>query len=207
MRKNSSVAGIKADKNLNLSSRFAALDACLGEPPLLEGEDRSAYETLSKQIQIAVEPRDEVEYLWVRDVIALTWEIQRLRRLKTSYLASSKPVGLKELLDPRISDYFERKELIHACTLGDEGAEEELDNILSASKLTREAIVAESFVAKIDDFEKFERMIALAEARRLTIIREVDRHREALARQLRDAVDAQDADYRVIDKENHEAIQ
>ena len=206
MRKKSQDTGAATGSSLTIASRFAALAACLGEPPLLEGEDRAAYETLSEQILGSVEPRDGIEFLWVRDVIDLTWEIQRLRRIKSAYLGSCKPKGLRALLEPRVDDYHERMALIHDCVLGNQEAEAELDLILSASKLTRDAITAESFAAKIDDFEKFERMIAQAETRRLNIIREVDRHREALGRQLREATDVKDAEFRVIDDADLEVV-
>ncbi len=183
---------------VNQKSRFTALSACFGDPPLLDGEDKAAYESLSTQIEAAVEPKDAIECLWVRDVIDLTWEIQRLRRLKTAYLAACAPEGLTSLLQRNFYGYEERQKLVSGWTYREEEQVTAVQEILETCNLPQEAIAAETFAKKIDDIEKMDRMIASAEARRLNIIREVDRHREAFARQLRDAADIKDAEFTVL---------
>ena len=44
--------------------------------------------------------------------------------------------------------------------------------------------------AKLDDVERIDRMIANAEARRHVVLREIDRHRAAVAARLRAAAEA-----------------
>ena len=56
-----------------------------GPPPLLEGEDSKAYDTLLARVSGAVKPKDIIEEIWVRDIVNLTWEILRLRRLKVVF--------------------------------------------------------------------------------------------------------------------------
>ena len=51
-----------------------------------------------------VTPRDELEQLWVEDVVHLVWEARRLRRLKDHLLKSSARHGLKEVLEPLVRD-------------------------------------------------------------------------------------------------------
>lgn len=188
-------------------TRFTALATCLGDPPLLNGEDKTAYETLSAQIESAVEPKDSIEYLWVRDVIDLTWEIQRLRRLKSSYLSACAPEGLTRLLERNFYEYAERRKLVCGWTYHEEKQVNEVKEFLEACGLPPEAIAAETFAKKIDEIEKMERMTASAEARRAKVINEVDRHREALARQLRDATEIKDAEFTVISDGLNEAAE
>jgi len=53
---------------------------------------------------------------------------------------------------------------------------------------------------KIDSFERIDRMLASAEARRNNALREIDRHREALGVAMRQAVDeVQDAEFRDVE--------
>jgi hypothetical protein len=59
--------------------------------------------------------------------------------------------------------------------------------------------MAEALAEIIDSFERFDRMLASAEARRNNALREIDRHREALGDAIRRAVDVQDAEYRDIE--------
>jgi hypothetical protein len=60
-----------------------------GPPPLIEGDDRAAYDELLAQISAAVKPADILEDIWVRDIVDLVWEIFRLRRLKVNLMAAT----------------------------------------------------------------------------------------------------------------------
>src|SRR5262249_57846884 len=52
-----------------------------GPPPLFDGEDTEIYDQLVREISTAVTPADIFENIWVRDVVDLTLEVFRLRRL------------------------------------------------------------------------------------------------------------------------------
>jgi hypothetical protein len=60
-----------------------------------------------------------------------------------------------------------------------------VEDILKEAGLTMEAVKAEALVVYLDDFERIERLIASAEARRNAMLREIDRHRSSLAEALR----------------------
>jgi hypothetical protein len=75
-------------KKLSASSSSKARGLRLfGAPPLLAGEDAAGYDELLARISSAVKPSDVIEEIWVRDIVDLTWEIFRWRRLKTGILA------------------------------------------------------------------------------------------------------------------------
>jgi hypothetical protein len=57
-----------------------------GPPPLFEGEDPKTYDRLLAEISTAVTPGDIFEEIWVRDVLDLTVEVLRLRRLKAQLI-------------------------------------------------------------------------------------------------------------------------
>jgi hypothetical protein len=63
-----------------------ARSASLGPPPLIEGEDGTAYNQLYRSMTVAVKPKDFLEEIWVRDIVDLSWDVLRLRRLKAQLL-------------------------------------------------------------------------------------------------------------------------
>jgi hypothetical protein len=74
----------------------------------------AAYEQLLAQVTAAVESADVIEEFWVRDVVDLTWEALRLRRLKAQLLKSSMAKGLRKVLD-RLVNWSELSDLPEGC--------------------------------------------------------------------------------------------
>jgi hypothetical protein len=71
---------------------------------------------------------------------------------------------------------------------------------LRAAGLTIDEVTAKTFESKLDSFERLDRMLASAEARRNNALREIDRHRESLGRAMRQAIDeVQDAEFRDVE--------
>jgi ActR/RegA family two-component response regulator len=62
---------------------------------------------------------------------------------------------------------------------------EQVDSLLKSSEQGMEAVVAQTFAIELEQIERIERMIMHAEVRRNAALRELDRHREALARKLK----------------------
>ena len=60
--------------------------AGIAPSPLLPGEQEAEYATLIARIVAVAQPRDAIEDLLTRDVIDLTWEVFRLRRVKAGIL-------------------------------------------------------------------------------------------------------------------------
>lgn len=57
-----------------------------------------------------------------------------------------------------------------------------------------EHIAARTFALQMGDMERFDRLIASTETRRAACLREIERHRAALARDMRSAEDVEDSD-------------
>jgi len=151
----------------------------LAPPPLLDGEDRAAYDALLKKLADAVKPADVIEEILVRDIVDLVWEGLRLRRLKVALmnLRSQHPLGSTLAL----YNYAERTE--RECLDGDE-------------------LMAATLDENIDAIDRIERLTALAEGRRIVAFREIDRHRVTLANKLRQCVQqVEDAEFKVIEEQ------
>ena len=78
----------------------AEIRALLGESPLLATEDPNRYYALLAKLALEVKPRDFVEWLWVKDIADLTWEIIRLRRIKAAYVNGQFTSALASRLKP-----------------------------------------------------------------------------------------------------------
>jgi hypothetical protein len=185
-------------KPASLPERAGRL-ALFGPPPLFEGEDTAAYDELLARISGAVKPADILEDIWVRDIVDLVWEAFRLRRLKVNLMTATAHQGLEAVLAPLVS-WSQRDSLAKAWAARKPSAIERVDKVLASAGLTMDAVMAQTLSLKLDDIERIDRMIAIAEARRNTILREVDRHRETLSQNLRRAVQqVEDGQLRVIE--------
>ena len=73
--------------------------AGIAAAPLLPGEQEPDYANLVARIVAVAQPSDAIEDLLTRDVIDLTWEIFRLRRVKAGILKASINTGIVRVLD------------------------------------------------------------------------------------------------------------
>jgi hypothetical protein len=160
-----------------------------GPPPLIEGEDAAVYGDFLAGISAVVKPKDFLEEIWTRDVVDLTWEILRMRRLKAALVTSALSIGLKELLAAALADEARVENILKRWAARDRGAINEIDKLLASRGLTMEGVAARTLAANIDAVERIDRMVMSAEGRRNIALRELERHRSAVAEALRRATD------------------
>jgi hypothetical protein len=130
-----------------------------GSPPILPSEDRENYYRLAAHLAGTVKPRDIIEWLWVKDILDLTWDIQRLRRIKADTIECRE-------IEPG-PPYFGARGNVPG-----ERAEE-----------------AKTFFENVKSFDHIERMLAMAEVRRSKVLSDIEGRRIDLAWQLRKASD------------------
>jgi hypothetical protein len=77
----------------------------------------------------------------------------------------------------------------------------EFDEMLKKAGLTIDDVMAAAFAQQgIESFERFDPMLASAEARRNNALREIDRHRSTLGAAVRQAIDkVEDAEFRDVE--------
>ena len=188
------------------------LDRVIGltPAPLLLGEALVDYFRTARHIVAVIQPKDAIEDFLTRDVIDLDWENRRLRRAKAGLLRASASKGVRRIHstidtnDPTaafvmdISDRF-----AHEWASGKASTRKEFAEMLEKAELTMDDVMAEALAEVVDAVERFDRMLASAEARRNNALREIERHREARGAAMRIALDeVQDAKF--IDVETGE---
>jgi len=156
------------------SSRADILERVIGSvpAPLLPGEAEADYADVAARIVAVAQPRDAIEELLTRDVIELTWDISRLRRMKAGLLRATVGDGVRRILS-RIEDvdhdYDERRNADRYAqdwARGIVSVRRGFAGMLKKAGLTMDDVLAEAFAKEIDSFERFDRMLASAEARR-----------------------------------------
>jgi len=176
-----SVANSPMSQHSSWFSRF-------GPPPILPGEDAEAYDELLMRASGGIKPTDAIEELWLRDYVALAWEIVRLRRFKESLIASALPDALRTVL--KIHKVSDRRANILVKKWRAQGptAKDEIRKTLASLNLTFDDVLAQAFLIQIEQIERIDRLITIAEARRNDVLREIDRHRASSAQKMRDEI-------------------
>jgi hypothetical protein len=177
----------------------AELPMLFGPPPLFDGEDTEIYDQLLKEISTAVTPADIFEDIWVRDVVDLTIEVLRLRRLKVNLMMTHAYKGLTETLSPLVGR-MQAETLAEGWAARKSDVVDEVNKTLTSAGRSTDSILAQTFSLKLNDIERIEHMTALAEARRNATLREIERHRQTLGQTLRRAAQQlEDGQFRVIE--------
>ena len=178
----------------------------LGKPPLLATEDPNQYDALLTELAREVRPSDFIEWLWVKDIADLTWDIFRYRRIKASYVDGRFRFALVQQLnlalerdkraahpDRRLSFDLDRirdeANKLANDFIANANTKEKRDKWLKAHGVNAESITATSFDDEVDELEAIERMLASVEHRRNNALREIERRRNALGRALRQTSD------------------
>lgn len=150
-----------------------------GSPPLIEGEDPVTYDELLAEISALIQPTDILEQIWVRNVVDLSWEERRLRRLQARLMTSSASKGLREILRslPGLNPI---DDLAARWAERDASAIEQVNQLLTSAGLTMDDVMAQTFSLLADELERIDRMIARKEWARNDILREMNRRRATL---------------------------
>ena len=74
-----------------------------------------------------MKPADIFEEVWVRDIVDLSWEVLRLRRLKASLMTATAYEGLHKILEPLLESYRERDQLVRGWAARDNTAIKRVD--------------------------------------------------------------------------------
>lgn len=141
-----------------------------GPPLLLDHEDEDAYDALYAQLRIAVDPSDMLEEMLVRDIADLCWQILRFRKILANLMNAS--ASLSMALDDQEDD--EEEDDDEEDNDDEDDDDEDDEDVLAADRGARQTLPAE-----IDLINQIDQMVARAEARRNSIVREIDRHRSA----------------------------
>lgn len=163
--------------------------------PLAYGETRKLYCAMLSGMIAALKPRDTLEWLWLKDIADIEWEIVRLRYFPSALLSYQQELELARYLSQdrklcvggittvkRGPPIGERLDLARRCLEGDGQAKRDVNAVLGKKKRTfhHQSLATKAFLNVIDALDNTNRMLALAEARRDRLIRIVENYRQSI---------------------------
>ena len=80
-----------------------------------------------------------------------------------------------------------------------------IDKLLASANSSIDALMVKALAEQLDNIERIDRLITIAESRRNTMLREIDRRRAALGQALRRQVEEVEGEFEVIEKAPLEA--
>ena len=154
---------------------------------LLPGENLRDFEVIRQMMVGDIQPQTNVEWLWTLDLVELSWEILRYRRLKKRILDAHRVAAIKSILErldgegmpaeatPMVQMQAQRTA---AEWRDDPDAAIDIEARLHRSGFDNFGINAEVFVLARQSFEMFDQLIQQAQNRRIGLLREISIRRE-----------------------------
>jgi hypothetical protein len=127
------------------------------------------------QVLRRARPGDIVEEIWSSDIVNLTWEIWRIRRMMSKLIAEAIAEILPSILSPitKADAHSEwMKALIKGWSANRPSAIRRVDKYLASANVSFDVVNVHAFLSEIDNVERLDRLITIAEARRNAAIRE-----------------------------------
>ena len=175
----------------------SSLDDFLGPAPLLEGEDRAAYIGLLEEVRRQVTPKDTIEKIYVRDVVDLTWELMRSRRIKVALLHKGQVRAIQQLTSsenwPGLDSDAKFSVRAAVKTSFADGMK-----VLAKYGVTLQDVNAHAFAAERETLLLLDQNMMQIEARRNFALREIERRRASLGRRLGAVINEVEAEYREV---------
>lgn len=167
-------------------------------PPtlLLITESKDEFDRFREAFIREINPRGIIEHMYVADLAYLFWEILRYRRCIAAIINTRFLPALAHLIRSLslLPDMLEEtaKEEADGLALqwfANKKAKTQILDLLGKFQLDESTIEAEAIRSSVAELEKFERLLASAEARRNKALRCVGEYRANLARILRETGD------------------
>jgi hypothetical protein len=185
----------KRSKNQSASKPFRRPHLC-GAPPILEGEDSKAYDEILDRVFGAIGPTDFIEEIWVRDLVDVTWEMLRWRRILAALVSEQVSESVNDeaaSLAEAQTEMMEGPEKADMEKLPDSDSEFSWETLVAKyprankkfqelwssaeSTLDKDLIQARVMNDNLDMIERVNNLIMIAQRRIDEVIRELDRHR------------------------------
>jgi hypothetical protein len=157
----------------------------------LPGEDAGDFEVLRQMMVNDIRPQTNIEWLWTLNIVELSWEILRYRRLKDRVLNAHRAAAIEAILQ-RLDGEGMPAEAMPMVQIqarrtatewrNDRQAAGEIEARLRRSGVDNIDINAEVFVQACGLFEMFDQLMQLAQSRRVALLREISIRREFASR-------------------------
>jgi hypothetical protein len=156
---------------------------------LMPEESLNDYEAIREMIIQEIAPQSGIEWLWAADLIELSWDIIRYRALRQKMLEIRRRDAIDAMLQrldlPGIPHPFrqsarEQTRLNAEQWRTDPIANAEIENRLTTQGIDEGSVNAEVLIQSRELFIVFDTLMQSAQARRIMLLREINRRRVSL---------------------------
>jgi hypothetical protein len=152
------------------------------KPPILINENRGSYEQVLKGTIETIEPQNKFEWLLVKDIVDLTWELRRLGKMKAALVNVTWKEAVRMVLESLLDgnpDERRRAAQEHAEAYFTEEGRTSVLTILGRHELTEDAIAAQAMAIRLPELDIIDRQMERARVSRMAIARDIQHHRSA----------------------------
>jgi hypothetical protein len=148
--------------------------AMLGPAPLIGTEDPSRYRDFLTQFVMQFDPQEITEWLLVNDLVNVNWEKLRYLRAKATLIRLACPAVASELLGQSCfqTDGFSHEQFRSQPVAATKGRSADAGRKLASFELTVDDVVDSALIEKLDQVERFDKLIERLENRREKLFRE-----------------------------------
>jgi hypothetical protein len=168
--------------------------------PVAAGEDQHQYQERLAEVFAAIQPKDSIEAFWAKDILDLTLEIERLRQIEAGLLEAKAREAdhVNDVMEQHLAKvaanfamvkWAQDRGVDHRVETPEMKAqwgkfyEEQLSQRIERSVPRNSPAdpndLAQAFLHHGAELDRIGRMIATAEARRRSVLRELEQYRAA----------------------------
>jgi hypothetical protein len=157
----------------------AVIRMLCSKPPIIAGEDPTAYAQLMDLISSEVEPANVAEWLLTKDIADAEWELMRLNGFKAGMINQRMRRSLQNHIDQITSakNLPSGQQLMHGLVSGDSNAQQQVEKLFGEHKLILQDLAALAFENNIAAQVQTDALARAAASRRSSAYTELERLR------------------------------
>lgn len=180
------------------------LEALFEDRPLLGRERREDYDAFFSAIAAAEIPSDAIDWMLLRDLVDLAWEIRRERRIKVEIIKLTQTEVVCDLLKNTFDETNKLRSAVYrifgASTeahqwASDPDMRERINLKLEEKGHDQNSVLARAYLRGAEEINVIDKRIAILESRRNKVLKEIglrsERKAQKLARASSDIIDGE----------------
>jgi hypothetical protein len=186
------MAGTFSKDPPNFIPRF--IQKQLDNPPILAGENRAEFKSLFYQLEWSDQdgPKTPAEYAIVYQATVLTWNLQRLERMRVALIRHQRPAAVAALLrrtgehrEPEPGSLAFHADNVEAqAYFGSDDAKKKTEDKFIAAGYAPDAVDVEAFQLALPNIAVIDRQVTGAQKQLTTFLKELDRRYANRARHM-----------------------
>jgi hypothetical protein len=172
------------------------LETFFDNPPLVGTERQADYDAFFSEIARAEMPADSIDWILLKDLVDLAWEMRRERRMKVEIIK----LNQKEVVAELLKSTFDKTDRLGSALnrifdapaeaqlwASDPDARRRIDLKLEEKGHDTDSVLAQAYLRGARDIDAIDKRIALYELRRNAILKEIGLRSERKAQKLNKA--------------------